>query len=213
MCLSERKSGRKLRFLHRSIRLRAFSQSQSSPSNPPSQPQTCRTDPSEVLVSLPQSAFNFSISTRQLACHGTKGLLQTYIGEHDVFIQRMEGNALELHVASAYDPQSPVILECFSDDCIVATPFFRFSVDSVAGRVLALLPNAELLHSVPHCVVFGSPAREAQSVRASFRLPGNAVSDRMRRIALYLAAARRVFARIGVRCGGLCGRYFGGFSV
>ena len=77
-----------------------------------------------MLVSIPQSAFNFSISTRQLACHGTKGLLQTYIGEHDVFIQRMEGNALELHVAAAYDPQSPVILECFSDDCIVATLFW-----------------------------------------------------------------------------------------
>ena len=165
-----------------------------------------------MLVSLPQSAFNFSVSARQLACHGAKGLLQTYIGEHDVFIQRMEGNALGLHVAAAYDPQSPVILECFSDDCIVETPR-RFSVDSVAGRVLALLPNAELLHPLPHGVVFGSAARQAQSVRTSLRLLGNAARDRVRRIALHLAAARRVLARIGVRRGGLCGRYFGSFSV
>ena len=74
-----------------------------------------------MLVHLPQSAFNFSVSARQLACHGTKGLLQTYIGEHDVFIQRLEANELELHLAAAYDPQSPVILECFSADCIVAS--------------------------------------------------------------------------------------------
>ena len=123
-----------------------------------------------MLVTLPQTVFNFSMSTRQLACHGTKGLLQTYIGEHDVFIQRMEGNELELHVVTPYDPQSPVILECFSEDCIVMRTN-PSSLDSLSCRVLDLLSYAEFLHSVSDCLLFGPRSHEGKSFRPSFRLP------------------------------------------
>ena len=86
-------------------------------------------------------------------------------------------------------------------------------LDPLAGGVLSLLPDAELLHSVPHGLVSGPRSLEAQSVRPSVRLSGDSAGDRLRRLALHLAAGGRVFAGNGVRCGRLRGRHSGVFDV
>ena len=102
-----------------------------------------------MLITLPQSTFNASITERALSCHGKSGLLRTYIGDHDVYITRPEESVVELHVVSAYDDESPVLLECSSADCEVGHLMRSLSRSSPPWSARCTSPRSTPVCGVP----------------------------------------------------------------
>ena len=82
--------------------------------------QTCRRDPSEVLIGLPQKVIDTANTTRTLTCESDAiGLLTTYLGDHHIEITRPVEDIIEITVFSTYSELHPSILECHYENCQV----------------------------------------------------------------------------------------------
>ena len=92
-----------------------------------------------------------SITERALSCRGKNGLLRTYIGDHDVYITRPEESTVELHVVSAYDSESPVLLECSSADCEVGYLMRSLPRFSRPWSARCTSPRSTPVCGVPRC--------------------------------------------------------------